>query len=104
MGTEKFLESIVLVILPQFLGWLREKRQSKRRAMTPHPPTDWLTAKEAAAYLKVRRRTLLAWTRQGKIRGYRLSGTLRCVWRFKQADLDATMSPSSAAPADMEAA
>lgn len=72
--------------------------------MTSPPATDWLTATEAAAYLKVKPRTLLTWTRQGKIKGYRLSGTLRCVWRFKQSDLDATMSPSSAGTADTEAA
>ena len=29
--------------------------------------SDWLTANEAAEYLKVKKRTLLLWTRQGKI-------------------------------------
>jgi excisionase family DNA binding protein len=72
--------------------------------MTSSLQTEWLTAAEAAFYLRVKPRTLLAWARQGKVRGYRLSGTLRCVWRFKQSDLDATMTASSAAPADTEAA
>ena len=33
----------------------------------------WLTAGEAADYLKVKARTLLCWVRQGKIKGYALS-------------------------------
>ena len=52
----------------------------------------WLTATEAAAYLKVEPRTLLSWTRQGKIKGYILSGTKRHVWPFQHADLDATLT------------
>jgi excisionase family DNA binding protein len=66
--------------------------------------TEWLTATEAAAYLKVKPRTLLQWVRQGQIRGYKLSGTVRHVWRFQQSDLDATITASSAGPADTEAA
>ena len=36
--------------------------------------TEWLTSDEAALYLKVERRTLLQWVRQGKVRAYILSG------------------------------
>lgn len=62
---------------------------------------EWLTAREAAQYLKVKQRTLLQWVRQRKIRGYQLSGTLRHVWRFRQSDLDGAMlAPSSAGSAD----
>lgn len=62
---------------------------------------EWLTASEAAQYLKVKQRTLLQWVRQGKIRGYQLSGTLRHVWRFRQSDLDSAMlCASSAGSAD----
>jgi excisionase family DNA binding protein len=50
--------------------------------------TEWLTASEAAHYLKVRTRTLLLWTRQGKVLGYALSGTKRRVWRYRREDLD----------------
>lgn len=53
--------------------------------------TPWLTSAEAAQYLKVEPRTILSWVRQGKLRGYSLSGTQRHVWRFRQVDLDATM-------------
>ncbi len=53
--------------------------------------SDWLTAQEAAVYLRVKHRTLLLWTRQGKIPGYPLSGDKRRVWRFRQADLDAVL-------------
>jgi excisionase family DNA binding protein len=72
----------------------------------------WLTAKEAAQYLKVETRTLLLWARQGKLKAYALSGTARHVWRFRVEDLDAALmaspvllsSPSSAVPAEKEAA
>ena len=50
--------------------------------------TEWLTAEEAAAHLKVKTRTLLHWVRHKKIRGYVLSGVKRRVWRFQKADLD----------------
>jgi excisionase family DNA binding protein len=54
--------------------------------------SEWLTSDEAALYLKIERRTLLQWVRQGKVRGYILSGTQRHVWRFKTSDLDAMLS------------
>jgi excisionase family DNA binding protein len=53
--------------------------------------SPWWTPAEAAVYLKIDRRTLLLRARQGKIKGYILSGTKRRVWRFRQADLDAAM-------------
>jgi len=62
--------------------------------------TEWMTAAEAAQYLKVERRTLLQWVRQGKAKAFRLSGTFRHVWRFRQEDLDAMLAPSSADSAD----
>jgi excisionase family DNA binding protein len=55
------------------------------------PPSPWLTSAEAARYLKVQERTILAWARSGKVLGYTLSGTQRHVWRFRIVDLDATM-------------
>ena len=48
----------------------------------------WLTAAEAAQFLKVKTRTILLWARSGKIKGYTLSGTKRRVWCFLQRDLD----------------
>jgi len=54
--------------------------------------SDWLTSEEAALYLKIERRTLLQWVRQGKVRAFILSGTQRHVWRFKSSDLDAMLS------------
>ena len=59
--------------------------------------SEWLTATEAASYLKIEPRTLLMWARQGRIKGYVLSGTERITWRFRAEDLDATMSPPSVA-------
>ncbi len=64
--------------------------------MIPH--STWLTATEAAGYLKVKVRTLLLWVRQGKVKAFALSGTKRRVWRFRQADLDATLLESSVLP------
>jgi excisionase family DNA binding protein len=57
--------------------------------------SDWLTAAEAAAYLRVKPRSLLLWVRQGKVRGHSLSGTKRHVWRFKVEDRDASLVRSS---------
>jgi excisionase family DNA binding protein len=59
--------------------------------------TEWLTATEASLYLKVKPRTVLQWAKQGRLKGYRLSGAKRCTWRFLRADLDARMLPPSAA-------
>lgn len=53
--------------------------------------SNWLTATEAAAYLKVEPRTLLGWARAGKVQGFTLSGIKRHVWRFRQVDLDAML-------------
>ena len=53
--------------------------------------SNWLTSTEAASYLRVEPRTILAWARAGHIKGYILSGTRRITWRFLRSDLDATM-------------
>src|SRR5690349_21857002 len=57
--------------------------------------STWLTAAEAARYLKIKTRTLLFRARSGKIKAYFLAGTKRRVWRFRQADLDATLFASA---------
>lgn len=59
--------------------------------------SNWLTANEAASYLKVEPRTLLMWARQGNVKGYILSGTRRQTWRFPRSDLDATLTAPSVA-------
>ncbi len=59
--------------------------------MNPTLPIDWLTAAEAAEHLKVKKSTLLVWVRQGKVKGYALSGTERRIWRFRRSDLDAAL-------------
>jgi excisionase family DNA binding protein len=55
---------------------------------------EWLTAAEAAQYLRVKVRTLLLWVRQGKMKAFALSGTQRHVWRFRRQDLDAALLES----------
>jgi excisionase family DNA binding protein len=59
--------------------------------MTGETSQSWLTATEAANYLRVKPRTLLAWARQGHVKGHILSGTQRVTWRFLRSDLDATL-------------
>jgi excisionase family DNA binding protein len=79
-----------------FLGDLHQEK------MTTLPQSDWLTAGEAAEYLKVKKRSLLLWVREGKIKAYALSGTKRRVWRFRREDLDSALFASvipSASPA-----
>ena len=58
----------------------------------------WLTAAEAALSLRVQTRTVLLWVRQGKLKGYALSGHTRHVWRFRVVDLDGMMKLPSVAP------
>jgi excisionase family DNA binding protein len=59
--------------------------------MSTFPQSEWLTAAEAASYLKVKPRSLLLWVRQGKVQAYALTGTQRRVWRFRKQDLDAAL-------------
>ena len=58
---------------------------------------EWLTLREAAAYLKIRPATLGLWVRAGKAPGHRLSGTRRCVWRFLRSELDDMLALPSGA-------
>jgi len=59
---------------------------------------EWLTATEAAQYLKVKPRTVLKWAKQGTIPAHPLSGAKRVPWRFVKSELDDAMfSPPSAA-------
>ena len=66
--------------------------------------SEWMTAKEAAAYLQVARRTLLLWAKTGRVPAHRLSGVKRCTWRFLASELDAILTAPSAGSADREAA
>jgi excisionase family DNA binding protein len=59
---------------------------------------EWLTANEAAAYLKVQPRTILKWAKEGRIPAHPLSGCKRVTWRFLKSELDDAMlnAPSAA--------
>jgi excisionase family DNA binding protein len=72
--------------------------------MSELPHSDWLTAREAAAYLKVKPRTLVRWARRGLVPAHRLSGTGRITWRFLRSELDAMLCRSSVGSAEREAA
>jgi excisionase family DNA binding protein len=52
--------------------------------------SEWLTTKEAAAYLKVTRRTLYRWMEEGRLRFYELASGRR---RVRKEDLDALLTP-----------
>jgi Helix-turn-helix domain len=79
----------------------RGNRGTKHRngvaAMSSEQASQWLTAGEAARHLKIEPRTLLLWARQGKVKGYILSGTDRVTWRFLRSDLDAKLVPPTVA-------
>lgn len=72
--------------------------------MSASPQSEWLTAREAAAHLKVAPRTLVRWARGGRIPAHRLSGTGRITWRFLRSELDAMLGASSVGSAEREAA
>jgi excisionase family DNA binding protein len=59
--------------------------------------TEWLTANEAAAYLKVKPRTVMKWAKEGRIPAHSLSGCKRVTWRFLRTELDAMLALPSAA-------
>jgi len=63
--------------------------------MSTLPTSEWLTAQEAAAYLKVKPRTLLEWAKTGKVPAHKLSGTLRSTWRFLRSELDAALNAAT---------
>ena len=65
--------------------------------------SEWLTAREAAAYLKVAQRTLVRWARSGRIPAHKLSGLSRVTWRFRRSEIDAMLGASSVGPAEQEA-
>jgi hypothetical protein len=51
----------------------------------------WLTPAEAAKYIQLRPRTLLAKVRSGDVIGHCLSGSKRKTWRFRESELDASL-------------
>jgi excisionase family DNA binding protein len=59
--------------------------------------SQWLTANEAAQHLRVKPRTVLKWAKQGKVPAHPLSGSRRITWRFLKSELDAMLTPPSAA-------
>ena len=72
-------------------------KEMRRGTRVAPVESEWLTATEAASYLRIKPRTILLWARQGHIRGHILSGTRRVTWRFLRSDLDATLTAPSVA-------
>jgi excisionase family DNA binding protein len=66
--------------------------------MSEYPrQSEWLTAREAAEYLRVAHRTVLKWAKTGRIPAHRLSGTHHVTYRFRATELDAMLCAPSAA-------
>jgi excisionase family DNA binding protein len=61
--------------------------------MTEHLPTPWLTADEAAARLRIHRKTLYAEVRAGRCRAARIAG--RRNLRFLPEWLDAYLTSTA---------
>lgn len=57
----------------------------------PETLSEWMTAGEAAAYVRTKPRTLLKWVREGSIKAWPLHGAKRRTWRFRKEDLDAAL-------------
>jgi excisionase family DNA binding protein len=60
--------------------------------------TEWLTVKEAMAYLKVSRATIFSWCASGKLPFYKIDSPVRGGRRFKRQDLDALLKPGGPEP------
>jgi excisionase family DNA binding protein len=60
-----------------------------KAGMTASLLDKWLTAREAAAHLRVAHRTILLWAKTGRIPAHPLSGNQRVTWRFRASELDA---------------
>lgn len=90
-----FLQNPISPSLAIFEPGVDASRGAETRTMATSVSSEWLTAAEAAQYLKIRVRTLLLWVRQGKVKGYALSGIRRHVWRFRREDLDAAFVQST---------
>jgi excisionase family DNA binding protein len=71
--------------------------------MSAFTQSEWLTSTEAAAYLKVKPRTLVRWARGRQIPAHKLSGFSRVTYRFLRSELDAMLGASSVGPAEREA-
>ena len=64
-------------------------------------PFQWMTDREAAAYMKITPRILKDRARRGLIPAHPIPGGTRCtLYRFLRHELDATLLGSSVAPAD----
>jgi excisionase family DNA binding protein len=74
----------MLHIVAQTVRRVKAWRRAARFRRVP----DWLTAPEAAKYLRVDRTTIYRWEKAGILRSYPLPIRGR---RFKQADLDALL-------------
>lgn len=84
---------MMLHIVAQTIGRVKSWIRAVRFRAVP----DWLTAAEAAKYLRVDRTTIYRWEKAGILHSYPLPIRGR---RFKQADLDALLDPGGQTDGD----
>jgi excisionase family DNA binding protein len=82
----------------QFPARVKDIDNSDRKNATAEPAvSEWLTAEEAAQYLKVKPRTALKWAKEGRIPGHSLCGSKRVTWRFLKSELFSMLASPPAA-------
>ena len=54
---------------------------------------EWLSTREAAAYLRISRSTLYSWCKLARVRYYTFEAGERGERRFKREDLDRLLKP-----------
>jgi excisionase family DNA binding protein len=64
--------------------------------VTPPEGERLLTAREVPELLSVSAETVLRWTRQGRLRGYRMPGTTRGRLRYRRVDVEAWLEERAA--------
>jgi excisionase family DNA binding protein len=85
---------------PRFCVYQRLQKISELRRQIMMQTSEWLTAAEAAQYLKISPRTVVEWARTGKIKGHVLSGAQRHTWRFRTEELDAMLKSPAVLPTE----
>ncbi|OHD23690.1 MAG: hypothetical protein A2Y38_24575 [Spirochaetes bacterium GWB1_59_5] len=65
-------------------------------SIDPNTGDVLLTTVEAASFLRVHKRTLWRWTKEGKVPASTIPGTSRLI--FRQHDLEKLLQPKSLAP------
>lgn len=74
-----------------FMNWFMRAFETHSNKQPPALPDDWVTAKQAAARLRISRPTLTRLVREGHLKAFRLGRNLR----FKTADVQSALQSIS---------